>query len=403
MCTLRTLFSAAFVLEAAQSFRVKPKKAKGAQASSAGRTEVVELFTFGAPGSGEDSAWNEQRTGDGGSDCFPGIRMYKEGWHSNIKHCDFAAALPTGQWHAKQNLMVLRPDGSPTPDFWDGSNGYDTGSIYEACNGSSGGEPGWPFPWGATPSVNIHHSYHHNLRQNTLEHWEFSWRWHEINGNRNRNQFIRGFVPAAISGEVMPSTETRGMTTAQVQEIRSKIESEVNGASWQPVHSGRFNVKLVGAMEINSSWLGVHDQDQVLLVQQHGSGAPGGLQDKDCILSFDPTDPSKISELWSNIAFGNKAFCGDYRHGGYVDELRRIITDSRWRPIQERMSRCRSVTVGGFSLGGALAEAFTFCAQRRQSSGNTQDFQNLMWESGSSGERLPEITQGDGNGQGIVR
>jgi len=405
MCAMRTLLPLAVLPPAIWCFRVKPKRKSAASTGtlSGGYGDVKELFTFGAPGTGWEPAWNEARTGPGGSDCFPGLRFYKEGWYGGIKYHDFAAGLPTGQWHAKMNVMVLGPEGSPSPVNWGDYTGYTGGSLYSACNSSNDGQPDWPNPWGALPSVVVHTRYGFNTRENTLDRWTSG--WYSERGSRDRDQFIRAFAAGQISDRVV-SMETFGMTDADITRLRASIETNINNYTWQPEHPGRFNVKLVGALQV--TWtLGLEDKDNILLVQQQGDGAPGGLMDNDCILAFEGTDPNYVQEFWTSANFGNKAFCGSQRHSGFVDELWHIISDRRWNPaIRDKLGSCRSVRVAGFSLGGALAETFSFCAQRRQSASNTEEFQKLAWTTPSGdwrGERLGEITRGDGDGVGLVR
>lgn len=365
---------------------------------------IKELFTFGAPGSGDYAAWNELRTGPGGSECFPGLRVYKEGWNNDIKYHDFAAGLCCNLLHAKQNVLVLGPNGSPNPTYWSGDSAYNGDSMYAACDGGDDGRVGWPNPWGGMSSWGFHNWYAGTLRQNTLDHWGDKWHWE--NGQRDRDQFIRAFAPAEIASGVMLNVHTNGMTDADVQNIRSKIDDWVNSKSFEPVHPAKFNLRLVGALEHNTHVIGFPDKDLVFLVQQHGDGAPGGLQDNDCILSFEGTDKDAPSEFAVSLNMSSTRFCGHWRHGGFVNELRQIMGDWRWKPqIQDKLSLCRSVTVTGFSMGGSVAEVFAFCAHRH-SARDTEDFKQLSWASGPSnktGQRLPEITRGDGDGQGVPR
>jgi len=369
--------------------------------------EVKDLFTFGAPGTGNPSAWNTLRTGPNQSYCFPGLRFYKEGWHSGRKYADFAAALCCFLFHARQNVVVLGPEGSPNPTYWEGKDGYTGGSMYETCDASNNyyGMDGWPNPGKAFDNFHFHNWYAQTLREQILNHWNDN-TWYSDKGGRDRDQFIRAFPGAEIAGGVMNNVHTNGMTNEDVGKILDRIEKDINQVTWLPASDKFFNFKLVGALEVSSKIGHQQDKDLVILVQQHGSEAPGGFKDNDCILTFEGTDVTVSNEFLVSIDSRSEEFCGEKRHHGFVWELRTIIRDAKWKPqIQDKLGSCRSVTVSGFSLGGALAEIFTFCAHRGEDANSFQssDFQNLMWASGppgKTGERLKVLTGGDGKGQG---
>jgi hypothetical protein len=81
----------------------------------------------------------------------------------------------------------------------------------------------------------------------------------------------------------------------------------------------------------------------------------------------------------SNFDFASQPYCGLNPHGGYVKELREIIAASM-NDLRPRLSKCRTVTVTGHSLGGSLAHIFSACAN----SGNVRhrDFIAQSWPRG---------------------
>merc|ERR1712137_322741 len=78
----------------------------------------------------------------------------------------------------------------------------------------------------------------------------------------------------------------------------------------------------------------------------------------DCMLIFQGTD----AELPVNFDFEPIQYCGFKKvMRGYVQELETML-DTHWHLFKPKLGQCRTVTVAGHSLGGALASLLSACA-----------------------------------------
>merc|ERR1711879_370790 len=72
-------------------------------------------------------------------------------------------------------------------------------------------------------------------------------------------------------------------------------------------------------------------------------------------------------------------------HQGFVNEIRyRLLSTEYTKNIKPRLGSCARVTVAGHSLGGALAEIFSWCAAGGDGhAANTEDYDMIRWSKGS--------------------
>ena len=88
---------------------------------------------------------------------------------------------------------------------------------------------------------------------------------------------------------------------------------------------------------------------------------------KKCIITFSGSE-SLVGDL-SNFLFlnsGTTSYCGrDGVHIGVRNELRQITHDEQWASaIKPQLETCHEVVCVGHSLGGALCNVLTMCANQ---------------------------------------
>ena len=108
-----------------------------------------------------------------------------------------------------------------------------------------------------------------------------------------------------------------------------------------------------------------------------------------CIISFSGSESSvgDLSAFLLNNA-GSTGYCGRYGvHIGVRNELWQITHDSQYQNIiKPALETCHEVTCIGHSLGGALCNVFTLCANngkedldRKDDAGMWDDYNSLVW------------------------
>merc|ERR1719215_520546 len=120
------------------------------------------------------------------------------------------------------------------------------------------------------------------------------------------------------------------------------------------------------------------DEDPVMLVQDAAS--------LDCAVVF--TGTNDFGELTSSTTQYGTGYCGfENVHVGFRNELW-TITGQAWQPLLPMLEQCNHVICVGHSLGGALCEVFSACAN----SGNLTDpdYQRLAWTPGTPA-LMPEL------------
>lgn len=85
-----------------------------------------------------------------------------------------------------------------------------------------------------------------------------------------------------------------------------------------------------------------------------------------CVLAFRGSD--SLGDWRSNLWVRTSTFCGlEEVHGGFQAELRRLASTRMFQDdVRPALSKCSSVSIAGHSLGGAIAELYAYCVNRRQ-------------------------------------
>ncbi|CAE8668901.1 unnamed protein product, partial [Polarella glacialis] len=113
------------------------------------------------------------------------------------------------------------------------------------------------------------------------------------------------------------------------------------------------------------------------------------VQDRDtldCVLVFEGA--STLAELGTPYKCYGTGYCGFKDvHAGYRDKLWWLMKYSMPK-LRPKLEKCNQVTVTGHSLGGALADIFSACANSQRL--NDPDHRQQMWHEGTP-ESMTEV------------
>merc|ERR1712129_503729 len=126
----------------------------------------------------------------------------------------------------------------------------------------------------------------------------------------------------------------------------------------------------------------LYDEDPVMIAQHTTT--------LDCALVFSGTN-NAANELASSTTGYSTGYCGfDDVHVGYRNELWHITKDL-WPVIAPKLSKCKTVSCVGHSMGGPLCDIFAACAN----SGRTEDedYVQQSWILGTHAA-MEEISEG---------
>lgn len=112
----------------------------------------------------------------------------------------------------------------------------------------------------------------------------------------------------------------------------------------------------------------------------------------DCVVTFRGTDG--WSDWVNNLDADTVDFCGfSGVHKGFVNEFKQIVsTDNFRRNVRDKLPNCAKVHASGHSLGGALAELFTACANKAPvaPSPGAADYALISWTK-SAAQAMEEL------------
>ncbi|CAK0847122.1 unnamed protein product [Prorocentrum cordatum] len=306
---------------------------------------VDAMFTFGAPAISFPAASNP------GGRCIPGVRMYTEndrlpgggyGWQED------AAAMHTRYPHAKTPVFVLRDANKSTSQYYE---------CYHTPMSTDQLVERMPLMKGAM--------YH-------------EWRLHGITD----------VYAKRLAGMSLPNTSrlSKEKLDKYIQiglnltDMADKTYTQNLSAAREAVRRDLPGWKLVGYASVMGK---AGDQDDVLLLQDEESG--------DCTISFEGS--FGMPDLGSFASDYGTGYCGfDDVHVGVRNELW-YITAKPGKPswasgIKSKLPKCRKVICVGHSLGGALCELFTLCANSNRF--GDPDFNKLAWKKVEP-QLMPEV------------
>jgi len=111
------------------------------------------------------------------------------------------------------------------------------------------------------------------------------------------------------------------------------------------------------------------------------------------VLTFCGTDSDSFqdaaSDWMTNLKAWSTKFCGfDGVHSGFVGELKRIVGSQEYMSnIKPKLGGCAKVFTAGHSLGGAVAELFTACANREMQHPDLEEWRHIKWQGGQPTSR----------------
>lgn len=118
--------------------------------------------------------------------------------------------------------------------------------------------------------------------------------------------------------------------------------------------------------------------DSVWMVQQN--------QSLDCIIVF--TGTSNPKELTTSISQYSTGYCDFPKvHAGYRNKLY-WLTKGLWPKLRSKLAKCNRVSCTGHSLGGALCDIWSACANSKRSF--NEDYKQQMWMK-EAPQALPEV------------
>ncbi|KAL7534297.1 hypothetical protein ACHAXR_010452 [Thalassiosira sp. AJA248-18] len=332
---------------------------------------VSHVYTYGAP-----SAVKGPPMSNPNNSCIPGIRIYTEDvevvntcpwwkfWCGAtgrvVTNVDFAAQINVkeGYPHPKMATLVIRSvDDSSKVEY-----------TYRPCRDYE----------------NVK-QYNHQWWPNANEESNMLWdRNHDLDEHYERRllnvpNYIRGpsleYVSVARCSNKQSYNAIRTCLNQYDQETSSKIGG-VSVLGWQPF------AYMVHETERSIGFLSDTDTLYVLRNDQQNSNH------RKCIIAFQGSDGT--TDL-ANFAMGSNddtGYCGRYGvHTGVSDELWKITHDPQYANIiKPALETCDDVTCVGHSLGGALCNVFTMCANQGlgylDGSNDAQmwdDYNSLIW------------------------
>jgi hypothetical protein len=135
--------------------------------------------------------------------------------------------------------------------------------------------------------------------------------------------------------------------------------------------------RLVGYQETPGK---IGDKDNVIVAQH---------TNQDCFLMFEGTN--NLADALTMIVHYGGEFCGFYNcHTGVKNELWTLVHDDHYQnSIKPVLQQCSSVTCIGHSLGGALCELWTACANSGRQGDPTYEL--LAWTPNETPSNAPEV------------
>merc|ERR1712151_275241 len=330
------------------------------------RGHVSYLYTFAAPGSLAVAHSDKTQS----SECFPGIRFYRE----ENGYQDLPAEF-TGFLHPKMNLIILGANQSV--------------SSYHACLPEENfGQVTWPNRYAELPSVEMHsgtdiirhaRDVYENLESGvSLKGLEAN-QENEVKSSLRLGLSAGGlvtdltvFIPVGKSAQegfsLIKDGIPKGGHTSQVKGVGL-------GSDW----------RLVGAAMLKDPnfW---DDYDWVVLAQN--------VNTLDCILTFDSADLQwPYSEQRLALHMKKEDFCGckQCAHAGFRQELLATVQNKDYQDaITPKLQYCNKVAVTGYSIGGATADLFTYCANSGHA--DDPDYDLISWTK-SDPKLMDELTE----------
>eukprot|EP00933_Yihiella_yeosuensis_P004161 TRINITY_DN1082_c1_g3_i1.p1 TRINITY_DN1082_c1_g3~~TRINITY_DN1082_c1_g3_i1.p1 ORF type:complete len:634 (+),score=106.89 TRINITY_DN1082_c1_g3_i1:156-2057(+) len=288
---------------------------------------VDAMYTFGAPAASANPLPNLQNKE---GHYFGGLRTYTETKLSGGGKLVDAAAKFDVYPHARIATLALD---------------WEQDSLYV----SGGGDPAWPKHGAVNWGLHKQHQYAPRLAKV------------KVNGTDVADQ-----EPFATANKMVALAWA---AYEKVEKVQQTIKEELPG--WRLVERRVFESGIGGD--------GSYDDDPVLLVQEADS--------LDCALVFTGTDT--FGELFTSANVRETPFCGfPSVHAGYNNEVTSLTKHTLWSAMKAKLPKCNHVMCVGHSLGGAMCDVFSACANSGHT--NNDEYKRLTWYK-EKPELMPEL------------
>ena len=326
-------------------------------------TLVDFVYTFGSPSNAKNPYISNP-----GNKCIPGIRVYTEDLMSSsgggnncdwweqlwctpinndsdkpvITNTDFAAKINIQEYpHPKMSTLILR--------YVDGTN---VDYVYKECNNDIHGNKynfqSWPTsdqPAEILPGLNIHELDTH-----------YKPRLLDVGVPTSISSQLLDYLFVAMCGKKSESTLADCLTDNGITSEEWTMLAYMNHIT---------DYSIIGT-----------DEDVVFILKNDNRH-----NYRKCIISF--AGAGRITGDLTDFIFSNSEstrFCGRQGiHAGVSDELWHITHNTQYIDIiKPALETCHEVTCVGYSLGGALCNLFTMCANNFDGA-NNDDYQTLAW------------------------
>jgi len=286
---------------------------------------VSELFTYGAPG----TASPQLRNGASEDGCFPGIRVYNENRSPGIFWGYFTKSDPVSFITNAIGYAHARMEAVTLREWMRGD------PAHFKCSG----ENQW---W---PSAD-------------------AWLW----ASGHYTETYNDLAAAQESFATVPTFLRMVMNVYQPEVPGGQLAQDT---AW----------RMIASADCKDSW---GTTDRAELYQESG--------DKACVLVFEGTEfegLDAVSDAITDLNVKAVDFCGFTDvHRGFVNELNGVVACPHYiSRIKSKLPHCSEVVAAGHSLGGALAELFTACANSDQlhagAQRNTSEWQHITWSKGT--------------------
>lgn len=362
------------LLATASSAKSVQLRGKSADSTDPNTLRVDYLFTYGAP-----AVAKNPHHANPGNRCIPGVRVFSEdvNWRGHITNTDFAAHINAGAGygHPKISTLILR-------DVWgEDKREYIWLECVDEDNEDYYEWEWYPSQWSRAKLIDHIHSI------DTV----YEPRLKSLLEGRSHQLYEAAASGLALDPRILDYTSVawcNGMPLEDTKECLKNYSTDTkdDGTLAHPNVAGVAPKGWVVDAQLTHTYdhggsVGT-DTDRVYTLINDGDPKIG----RQCIISFQQS--RNLADFGSFLLPYTTGFCGRTGvHVGVRNELWHIISDPQWEAnIKPSLEQCDQVTCVGHSLGGALCNAFTMCANTGAEYlvGNTDpgmqnDYDMLVW------------------------
>mmetsp|Transcript_71777 Transcript_71777/g.149955 ORF Transcript_71777/g.149955 Transcript_71777/m.149955 type:complete len:1032 (-) Transcript_71777:295-3390(-) len=331
-------------------FRSNEEQASRAEAlhrTRSAKTLVNEVYTFGSPGSATEPLIDESST----TGCFDGLRVFtaamRPGWPNDVEVSDPVSWITEQFNYSHPKMQALKATDYNVKDA----------ELFPCSTTNLPARDGFWWTGG-------HTGYESILRSHV--------------------EYLKLVDSDSKSGRrLTPLDLSHGPGVAAAEAVAASKDPELAkiGRALLMVHFAfmiysKATEKLaLDARDMGWIVAGVATVEDKSRSPFGGGGSPSldhaalfqNPETLECVLAFEGTDGTDQADLLSDADAFSTAFCDLTKvHSGFKYKLMRMVSSPDYREaIHAKLGYCSRVAVTGHSLGGAQAELFAACANRR--------------------------------------